>query len=393
VAGEAPAIFLIPLTIDFRSRTITLAHHHAHTSLAPAGPGVRTGRGLGATLASEWVSAHINNAPTCCRGKWQETSDGNAVVIALDKVAQVEDAATRYSNGFAVYRSDQLSVTVWPPYWWYRLQIIEALRKREPLDAVALPTSVRIDVFAFQIDAPDIEKVILERNRKVIVPTSSDLHPRAMRTALGAQAVLHEGSVHYPCAAFLPGAEVTITAIPAVGVNVVKTFTPEELTLITGHDIKPVERINAPTVQSAPVELKRPGQSPAPTSPSAPPTPPKTAIEPSETLIGRSDVQVRARLGSPSLSSNGILYYDMLAGTLKVTMTGGVVTDVSPRGFELAGFKARGTSTQPAPPSGPPPPPIGAVARCNDGQFVFVSTGSKTCSKNGGVAEWLNGAK
>lgn len=35
-------------------------------------------------------------------------------------------------------------------------------------------------------------------------------------------------------------------------------------------------------------------------------------------------------------------------------------------------------------------PPQGAVARCGNGQYVYVSTGSKTCKGYGGVAEWLN---
>jgi hypothetical protein len=33
--------------------------------------------------------------------------------------------------------------------------------------------------------------------------------------------------------------------------------------------------------------------------------------------------------------------------------------------------------------------PNGAVARCRNGQFVWVATGTKTCAGSGGVAEWL----
>lgn len=49
-----------------------------------------------------------------------------------------------------------------------------------------------------------------------------------------------------------------------------------------------------------------------------------------------------------------------------------------------------GWETTPAP---PPPPPTQQVYMCQDGAIVFTEQPSyrKTCSENGGVAEWLAG--
>jgi hypothetical protein len=76
----------------------------------------------------------------------------------------------------------------------------------------------------------------------------------------------------------------------------------------------------------------------------------------SDTLLGRTEDQVRTRLGAPSMMSNGVPYYDTPHGTLKLTIAKGVVADVRPTGLELADVNVRTTTPKPATPGGPPPP-------------------------------------
>jgi hypothetical protein len=68
-----------------------------------------------------------------------------------------------------------------------------------------------------RIDAPDIVKIVVERDGKVVAPRLSELKPTVLTTRMGAKALLHAGTIIYPCSAFDPDAAVRVIAIPEAG--------------------------------------------------------------------------------------------------------------------------------------------------------------------------------
>jgi hypothetical protein len=131
-----------------------------------------------------------------------------------------------YENGLLVMLRGRVDVV--------RSQIGELNRKMEPISekAIQWPSGFVVWVAPTEVDSPDIEKVVLQRDGKIVPPLSSTLAPKEFTTRMGAKTMLHEGEVVYSDEAFLPGAEVVVTAIPAVGGNIVKKFSDAELRAI-----------------------------------------------------------------------------------------------------------------------------------------------------------------
>jgi len=150
-------------------------------------------------------------------------------IAALDATVGVAPNATVLQRGVVVSHSDELSVIALFPYDTFRTSLLEALRKKEPIESGIVPLGVRIVVSPSRIDAPDIEKVVVERDGRVIAPLSSSLIPKELATRLGAKRMIHSGEVLFSCSAFAPGASVTVTAIPTFGDNLVKVITSETL--------------------------------------------------------------------------------------------------------------------------------------------------------------------
>ena len=129
-------------------------------------------------------------------------------------------------------RVDALDVYVTGPLFRLFADVRERVRKFEPVvtPSVWLP-EVYVSVQPKQIGSPDIEKIILQRNGKVVPPLRTTLIAREMVTAIGAKSMIHSGVVTYPLSAFEPGVgvTVTITAIPAFGSNITRTFDSLEL--------------------------------------------------------------------------------------------------------------------------------------------------------------------
>jgi hypothetical protein len=117
----------------------------------------------------------------------------------------------------------------------YRSALEEAFRRGQPTDGVTVSPDVMVVVWPRTITAPNIVKVMLERDGVAIVPRTNTLRPTQLATAFGGNAVLSRGIVTFPCTAFMPNATVTLTAIPEHGRNIVKTFVPDELGFITGQ--------------------------------------------------------------------------------------------------------------------------------------------------------------
>jgi hypothetical protein len=122
-----------------------------------------------------------------------------------------------------------LGVLAWFPYQAFRDSLSEAVRKREPISEVPVPTGVTIFVSPGRIDSPDIERIVVERNGQVVAPIANSLRLTEMTSRMGVKRLVHSGEVTFACAAFAPGASVTVTAIPTVGRNYVKVLQSDEL--------------------------------------------------------------------------------------------------------------------------------------------------------------------
>jgi hypothetical protein len=122
-----------------------------------------------------------------------------------------------------------LAIRVIGPVLRLRENASEAIRKLDPLDQVTWTDGVAVVVIVQQITAPDIVKIVVTRDGRNVDPWFNGLAPAEQTTRLGAKTILHEGTVLFPADAFNPGAPVTVTAIPASGRNIVRTFTDKEL--------------------------------------------------------------------------------------------------------------------------------------------------------------------
>lgn len=367
-------------------------------------------------------------------------TDRTEFTRALDAAVGVDTTFADAHSSISISSRDALSISVRFPYQAYRESVLDALRKRDPIDAITVPSSVSVSVFVFRIDAPDIVKVVVERDGKVVPARLNQLKTRLLTTALGARALLHEGSVLYPCAAFDPDASVRVIAIPEAGSNIVAELPSDQLLMFSAKrseaavslmgkpstvvearlgkpaevdgsrwlynlesglmrvyfsDEKTVTQIEPPAYDLRRFKKKEPSvvslpspataQQPAPVQPRTP----SVTREPSP-LIGLTKDQVVAKFGPPSVTNADVLYYDRPAGTLRIYMTEGRVSSVKPEDFDLASLAPLPKPSAATPvPATPAPPPAGAVAKCGDGQFVFVATGDQTCAGHGGVGVWV----
>ena len=137
--------------------------------------------------------------------------------------------APEYRGLLPVYSNNGLAIVATGPVAELELAAKERVRKFQPLGALLWTTGVTISVIPSTITAPDIERLVLQRAGVQIAPISTSLVPKELVTRMGAKASLHTGDVVFPLSAFAPGVTVTLTAIPAAGSNIIKTFTDREL--------------------------------------------------------------------------------------------------------------------------------------------------------------------
>lgn len=164
-------------------------------------------------------------------------SDIPTILRALDKEVGANTALVEQGPGIAIHYEEGLLVSLFYPYSSYRFALGEAIRQRESIATVDIPTVVSIHVSPSQIDAPDIVRVIVERNGKVVAPIANTLRPTVFTTRLGAKSLLHSGALTFSCTAFAPGGRVMVTAIPESGDNFEKVFSQTELASITGRRV------------------------------------------------------------------------------------------------------------------------------------------------------------
>ncbi|MGH9144684.1 MAG: hypothetical protein ACRD2I_26385 [Vicinamibacterales bacterium] len=134
--------------------------------------------------------------------EWTASHDADRVLIALDH-AIGPGAGTPWQ--FIDSSNNGLLFTVAFPQRQYRFSVSEALRKREPLSTASAPSVVTVDVQTTQIGAPNIEKVIVERDGTRMTPLSNSLAPHVVVTRLGAKEVLNSGRVTYTLLGLLSG--------------------------------------------------------------------------------------------------------------------------------------------------------------------------------------------
>jgi hypothetical protein len=144
--------------------------------------------------------------------------DKNEVVIALDRRFR-----TRWGDfesfPVSIVRREDLSIILSTPYMTYRRALAEYLRIGDPLAGIPWIDSGVVTVSPGQIGAPDITRVVVERDGKAVPPLEDRLKPMSFTNGSGETAVMHAGDVRFPMSAFAPGAAVTLTAVPHEGAS------------------------------------------------------------------------------------------------------------------------------------------------------------------------------
>ena len=159
-------------------------------------------------------------------------SNNDPGVFAASVMSAVTKIAPDIKGPVVIEQSGALEIFILGPASYFLATARERVRKFEPVDAsLPWPRGVRIVVSPKQIDAPDIEKLVVQRNGAVVAQLGSTLAPQELVTAMNAKRVIHRGEIAFPTAAFEPGAgvTVTITAIPASGSNIVRRLNSLEL--------------------------------------------------------------------------------------------------------------------------------------------------------------------
>jgi type VI secretion system protein VasI len=106
-------------------------------------------------------------------------------------------------------------------------------------------------------------------------------------------------------------------------------------------------------------------------------------------LVGATENAVKERLGEPRYIDGARWTFEMESETvLRLYFRDGKVIEAGPSDAPLARVKRRSEPPEATPAKNVPPPPPDAVARCGNGQFVYVSTGADTCKGYGGVDVW-----
>jgi hypothetical protein len=278
--------------------------------------------------------------------EWAASQDANRVLAAVDK--KIGPGAADTWMFMDTSDNGLLFAVAFPPRL-YRFNLSEALRKREPIATATAPSVVVIDVNTSRIDAPIIEKVIVERNGKVVPPLSNSLAPHTMVTRLGAKVVLNNGRLTYLCSAFFPSAQVTITGIPSAGANMVRTLNDDQLEALSGREFpKPVQAAG---------------------------------------LVGLSESRVRKLLGETSSQSLGQIGYDVQGGErLYLTIKEGKVQAVSNEKVLIANLKPPTKNPNPETVEPSSDTPAGAVVKCGDGHYMLRNE-DLTCFGRSGVAQ------
>jgi hypothetical protein len=103
------------------------------------------------------------------------------------------------------------------------------LRTKRPVEQAAWVDTAVVSVTPGRLGGPDVEAVVLTRDGHEVPPVRSLLRPMTFANGAGEEGVLHAGDVHFPAAAFAPGARVTLTIRAGKDGPFEYTFTDGEL--------------------------------------------------------------------------------------------------------------------------------------------------------------------
>jgi hypothetical protein len=156
------------------------------------------------------VRAMTKEAESAARG------DKNEVVLGLDSRVRARWGDFE-SFPITIVRREDLSIVLSTPFMTYRRALAEYLRMGDSLDRLPwIPTAV-ISISPSRLEAPDILRVIVERNGKEIPAAENLLKPMSFTNGSGDSATIHAGEVRFPMTAFAAGGPVKISAVPAKG--------------------------------------------------------------------------------------------------------------------------------------------------------------------------------
>lgn len=156
------------------------------------------------------VRALAREAESAARG------DKTEIVLTLDQ--RFRDRFGDFESfPVTIVKREDLSVVLSTPFMTYRRALAEYLRMGDPLSKIPWMPSAVINVGPLQIGAPDIARILVERNGKPVPPSENLLKPMTFTNGSGESAVIHAGDIRYPMSAFAPGASVTISAVPKTG--------------------------------------------------------------------------------------------------------------------------------------------------------------------------------
>jgi hypothetical protein len=149
--------------------------------------------------------------------------DKNEIVLALDRRFRARWGDFE-SFPVSIVRREDLNITLSTPYMTYRRALAEYLRTGGPLADIPWIESGVVTVSPDRIGAPDITRVVVDRDGKAVPPLESLLKAMSFTNGSGETAVIHAGEVRFPMSAFAPGAAVTLTAVPHAGASFVFTL-------------------------------------------------------------------------------------------------------------------------------------------------------------------------
>ena len=140
--------------------------------------------------------------------------DPDAVLGVLDKKVQAQWGEFELLPIAIVGRED-ISLYLTTPYMVYRQGVADSLRQKQPTSTVPWSTDAILSLSTMEIGAPDIGKIVVQRDGKEIPPVKNLLRQMDFTLPTGQSSIAHTGEVHFAMSAFAPGATVVITAVPA----------------------------------------------------------------------------------------------------------------------------------------------------------------------------------
>jgi hypothetical protein len=162
------------------------------------------------------------------RAQAATAGDATDLVLALDK-----DVRARWGDfesfPVSIVKREDLTVTLTTPFMGFRRALVEHLRMRQPLDEVRWVENVVIAVSPERLAAPDIERLIVERDGQTVTSVQSRLRPMTFTNGHGETATIHAGELHFPAWAVAPGAAVVVRATTKDGTEFVREIPESEL--------------------------------------------------------------------------------------------------------------------------------------------------------------------